>query len=62
MDVKKTGDVSVDQQYIEKRIMEWFNHFHTYPEVSWKEFNTTDKLAEILDELGVSYKRFEDVT
>lgn len=52
----------MEQQYIVKRIMEWFNHFHTYPEVSWKEFNTTDKIAEILDELGVSYNRFDDVT
>ena len=52
----------MDQKYIEAKILEWFNHFHTYPEVSWKEYKTTEKIAEILDELGVSYKRFDDVT
>lgn len=52
----------MDQSYIEARILEWFNHFHTYPEVSWKEYKTTEKIAEILDELRVSYKRFDDVT
>jgi amidohydrolase len=53
---------SLDQKYIEAKILEWFNHFHTYPEVSWKEYKTTEKIAEILDELGVSYKKFDDVT
>lgn len=49
-------------QNIEKHILDWFNHFHTHPEVSWKEFKTTDKIAEILDDLGVHYRRFSDVT
>lgn len=52
----------MEQSYIEARILEWFNHFHTYPEVSWKEYKTTEKIAEILNELKVSYKRFDDVT
>ncbi len=46
----------------ETRIMNWFEHFHENPEISWKEFNTTNKLAEILDELNVPYHRFDDVT
>ena len=52
----------MDQKYIEAKILEWFNHFHTYPEVSWKEYKTTEKIAEILNELGVTYKKFDDVT
>jgi amidohydrolase len=52
----------LDQKNIESRILEWFEHFHTHPEVSWKEYKTTEKIAIILDELGVSYKRFDDVT
>jgi amidohydrolase len=60
--LKRTGEVCLNQQHIEKRILEWFNHFHIYPEVSWKEFETTEKIAKILDELGVSYKRFNDMT
>lgn len=47
---------------VESKILEWFNHFHKYPEVSWKEYETTNKLAEILDELQVPYRRFDDVT
>lgn len=46
----------------ERQILEWFADFHAHPEVSWKEFRTTERLAEILDELGVAYRRFPDVT
>lgn len=47
---------------VENQILQWFNHFHQYPEVSWKEYETTNKLAEILDGLSISYRRFDDVT
>ena len=47
---------------VESQILEWFNHFHENPEVSWEEHETTKKLAEILDELKVPYRRFDDVT
>lgn len=47
---------------VEAQIVQWFGHFHKYPEVSWKEYETTNKLAEILDELKVPYRRFDDVT
>lgn len=29
---------------VEETIYQWFDHFHQYPEVSWKEFETTKKL------------------
>lgn len=44
------------------QVLEWFNHFHENPEISWKEFETTNKLAEILDGLNIPYRRFDDVT
>ncbi|WP_342599691.1 amidohydrolase [Psychrobacillus sp. FSL H8-0483] len=47
---------------VETQILQWFDHFHKYPEVSWKEYETTNKLAEILDGLKVPYRRFDDVT
>ncbi|TQR20457.1 amidohydrolase [Psychrobacillus vulpis] len=47
---------------VESQILQWFNHFHENPEVSWKEYETTNKLAEILDELQIPYRRFDDVT
>lgn len=46
----------------EQMIYDWFQHFHAHPEVSWKEVNTTETLAGILDELEVHYTRFDDVT
>jgi len=29
---------------LEDSIFQWFDHFHKFPEVSWKEFETTKKL------------------
>ncbi|WHY01198.1 amidohydrolase [Neobacillus sp. DY30] len=46
----------------ERQILTWFDHFHAYPEVSWKEVNTTQAIADILDNLGIEYRRFSDVT
>lgn len=46
----------------EQLIFDWFQHFHENPEISWKEVKTTAKLADILSEMGVSFKRFEGVT
>lgn len=52
----------MNQLNIESEILEWFTHFHENPEISWKEYNTTEKIASILDGLGVAYSRFDDVT
>jgi amidohydrolase len=46
----------------EGQILTWFEHFHANPEVSWKEVKTTQAIADILDNLGVEYRRFSDVT
>ncbi|MFB3170950.1 amidohydrolase [Neobacillus sp. 179-C4.2 HS] len=46
----------------ERQILTWFEHFHAHPEVSWKEVKTTQAIADILDNLGVEYHRFSDVT
>lgn len=46
---------------VEETIYQWFDHFHQYPEVSWKEFETTKKIASILDELHVSYRLLGDI-
>lgn len=47
---------------ISKQIGEWFNHFHNHPEISWKEIETTKKIAEILMEMNVKHHTFDDVT
>lgn len=46
----------------EQQILEWFEHFHTNAEISWKEIKTTNKLAEIMEQFGATYRTFEDVT
>jgi amidohydrolase len=46
----------------EGQILTWFEHFHANPEVSWKEVKTTQAIADILDNLGIEYTRFSDVT
>lgn len=46
----------------EEVIYGWFDHFHAHPEVSWKEVETTKKIASILDEMNIKYKLFSDVT
>lgn len=40
----------------------WFDHFHAHPETSWKEVETTKKIAAILDEMNINYKFFSDIT
>ncbi|MDW0116888.1 amidohydrolase [Sporosarcina thermotolerans] len=47
---------------INKQIGEWFDHFHKHPEISWKEVETTKKIAEILTEMNVKHHTFDDVT
>lgn len=38
---------------IEKEVIEWRRHFHEFPELSNREFNTGKKIAEILNGLGL---------
>ena len=45
-----------------RQILDYFTHFHAHPEISWKEIETTKKLAEIMETLGISYRTFDDVT
>lgn len=47
---------------IETKINDWFNYFHTHPEVSWQETATTAKLAAIMESEGIIHQRFDDVT
>lgn len=53
--------VVMSNAVLEETLYQWFDHFHKYPEVSWKEFETTKKIASILDELNVSYRLLGDV-
>ncbi|MGK7376448.1 amidohydrolase [Planococcus sp. 1R117A] len=46
----------------ETKILEYFDHFHVHPEVSWKEVQTTKKLTDIMEELQIRHHTFNDVT
>lgn len=54
--------MTIEQQTLETQVLAWFNHFHTHPEISWEEVETTNTLAAILDDLNIAYRRFHDVT
>ncbi|WP_026690237.1 M20 peptidase aminoacylase family protein [Alteribacter aurantiacus] len=43
-------------------LKEVFDHLHEYPEVSWKEVNTTAYLREFFEERGVTPSTFVDCT
>lgn len=47
---------------VAQQIRDWFEHFHSNPEVSWKEYETTKEIVRILTDLGVEFKTFDDVT
>ena len=49
--IKRTIDEKV--LALEPQIIEWRRHFHQYPELSNREFNTSKKIAEHLRELGL---------
>ena len=38
---------------LEKKLTEWFEWFHRHPELSYEEYETTDKIREVLTEAGV---------
>lgn len=38
---------------LEKKLTGWFEWFHRHPELSYKEYETTDKIREILEDAGV---------
>ena len=46
---------------LEQQVLQWFEHFHQNPEVSWKEYKTTEKIAEILAANDVTYRLFDGI-
>ncbi|MGV0397156.1 amidohydrolase [Corynebacterium suicordis] len=48
----------VDENLLEQ-LTEWRRHVHQNPELSYKEFQTTDYIASALEELGFEVRRFE---
>ena len=35
-------------------------HFHKYPELSFKEFNTAETISQHLNNLGISHKKVSE--
>ncbi|MFC4620542.1 M20 peptidase aminoacylase family protein [Camelliibacillus cellulosilyticus] len=49
-------------EQLKQEVRKIFDHLHTHPEVSWKEYQTTEFLTKKLRELGLRVKTFEDCT
>jgi amidohydrolase len=47
---------------LKPELLRIFNHLHTHPEISWKEYSTTDFLKGLVEELDVSVTAFDDCT
>ncbi|WP_040226889.1 M20 peptidase aminoacylase family protein [Bhargavaea cecembensis] len=47
---------------LEEKVQETFDHFHTHPELSWEEVETTQRVAELLEEAGCKVRTFDDCT
>ena len=46
---------------LEQQVIEWFNMFHENPEVSWKEYETTARIATILKEQQINVRLFDGI-
>ncbi|KYD05741.1 M20 peptidase aminoacylase family protein [Bacillus atrophaeus] len=47
---------------MKETIMDIFDHLHTHPEVSWKEYKTTEYITAKLEESGCRTRTFADCT
>lgn len=45
-------NVNEEAKKVVQDVIEWRHHFHKHPELSFREVNTTAKIAEILREIG----------
>lgn len=46
---------------LKPEILKVFQHLHENPEISWKEFQTTTYISEILEKNGLEVMRFDDI-
>ena len=53
------ADVRRMAEQMKEDLIAFRRDLHMYPEVSMEEFRTTEKVAEELDKLGVSFRRFQ---
>lgn len=42
-----------EMQNLEQKLTEWFEWFHSHPELSYEEYATTEKIREILTDAGI---------
>ncbi|MGE7766304.1 M20 peptidase aminoacylase family protein [Peribacillus sp. NPDC096540] len=55
-------DITQSIEKLRPRIFDIFDHFHTHPETSWNEVNTTAFISNVLKENQCSVKTFKDCT
>lgn len=59
MGLKKLKD---QIERIKPKLQSVFNHLHTHPEISWEEVETTKYIVNLLSEIGLEPKTFDDCT
>ena len=42
-----------DRKALEEKLKEWFEWFHRNPELSYEEYETTEKIRSILEQEGI---------
>ncbi len=46
---------------VNAQLHQWFEDFHLHPEVSWKEYRTTEKITTILQQMRIPFYTFPDI-
>lgn len=58
----KKGGRRLREEILAEKLGTIYEHLHCYPEVSWKEVETTSYLVKFLKSIGLKPKTFEDMT
>lgn len=62
--IKMSGENCM-KEYIEElkpTVYSLFDHFHEHPEISWKEYKTTEYIRDFLQKEGFAVQTFDDCT
>jgi len=61
MDTREINMIAVNKE-LQEWLKETRREFHMHPETAYEEKRTTERIAAILEELGLEVKCFDDMT
>lgn len=56
IDAQTTAEIATMAEGIESKVIDWRRDFHQYPELSNREFKTSEKVAKHLNQLGMEVR------